>query len=189
MKKTGDNMAGYEIRLLLLSSTQTWRTLNIPKDLSFKELHELIQKVFGFKNYHNFDFKVPYDCPDKDYVDLSRIIRTIDSEDCDKIPISEVFGEYQVVLYAYDFGDGWEIIIDKLDDIDYDENYALITDYAGKYNPLDDMGGVDVFDEIMDALGDEDLEYILDDYGLTMSDLEKMDFEKAFMACSSVTFK
>ena len=52
---------------------------------------------------------------------------------------------------------------------------------------MDDMGGVMVFDEIMEYLDDKaSLEDILDDYGMDLSDLEKMDFEKRFKKGSQI---
>ena len=84
-------------------------------------------------------------------------------------------------------GDNWEIVITKKEDIEYSSKSAEITDYEGKYSPMDDMGGVMVFDEIMEYLDDNaSLEDILDDYGMDLSDLEKMDFEKRFKKGSQI---
>ena len=181
-------MSGYEINLLLYSNVETWRKVRIPKDISFKQLHALIQKLFGFKDYHNYEFQIPNEIPGEDEVDLNDLKRTVSYEDCEDVLISEVFDENQIALYVYDFGDNWEIVVHKLDDIDYSNKTALITGYKGKYNPVDDMGGIFVFEEIMEAIeeDDEDLKYILDDYGLTRGDLTKMDFERKYKVGSRV---
>ncbi|SDA45264.1 plasmid pRiA4b ORF-3 family protein [Methanobrevibacter millerae] len=174
-------MSGYEIRLMLYSNIETSRTVQIPKSINFKQLHMLIQKIFGFKDYHNYEFQIPREIPGEDAVDLNSIKRTIGYEDTQSVIISEVFDEDEVVLYVYDFGDNWEIVVHKQKDIDYTNKTALITDYKGKYNPLEDMGGIFVFEEIVEAIEEnENLKYVLDEYCLTKGDLAKMDFERKY---------
>ena len=90
----------------------------------------------------------------------------------------------------YDFGDSWEIIITKKSEIDYNYKTALITDYAGKYNPMDDLGGFMIFDEIMELIDDEEeLDYVLEEYNLSRGDLSKMDFEKKYKKGSKIRIK
>lgn len=176
-------MSGYEIRLMLYSNIETSRTVQIPKSINFKQLHMLIQKIFGFKDYHNYEFQIPNVNPGDEYFDLNNLKRTIGYEDTENVIISEVFDESHIAFYTYDFGDNWEIVVHKQKDINYKNKTALITDYTGKYNPIDDMGGIFVFEEIVEAANegdDEDLIYILDDYGLTKGDLTKMDFEMKY---------
>lgn len=179
-------MNGYEIRLVLYSQTEAWRDIKIP-NITFKQLHGVIQKLFNFDDYHNYEFRVPKEVPEEDAVDLNSCIKAIhcySEEENNKI--SEVFDEYDVMLYEYDFGDSWEIIITKLEEIDYKYKSALITDYGGKYSPKDDMGGPFVFDEIMKLILDgEDME-ILEEYGVSKGDISKMDFEKKYKIGSKV---
>ena len=184
-------MIGYDIKLFLYSQTETWRQIRIPSDINFKQLHGLIQKLFGFDDYHNWEFKVPAVIPDEDAVNLNDIIKSISSSEADKVTINELFDEYDVLLYEYDFGDSWEIVVHKISQADYDNKTALILDYKGKYNPMDDMGGCMVFDEIMEAVDedDEDLDFLLDDYGLTRSDLSGMEFEKKYKKGSKIRIK
>lgn len=179
-------MSGYKIRFQLYSNVETWRELSIPKDINFKQLHGIIQKLFGFDDYHNYEFQIPYDLQDSDYVDLNNIQRTIYDSDCENLDIFEIFDEYSLALYVYDFGDNWEIIVHKLEDIDYDNKTALITDYCGRYNPIDDMGGLIVFEEIVDAIEDDEVDYIMGDYGLSKGDLTKMDFERKYKIGSRI---
>lgn len=183
-------MTGYKILLQLYSNIETWRELIIPDNITFKQLHDIIQKVFGFKNYHMYNFQVPEKIPDEDAVDLNSIIQTIDHENSNDIKINKIVNDNSVLLYVYDFGDNWEIVISVMDEVDYDENTIVITDFKGKYNPLDDMGGIDVFEEIMACIDDEeDLFYVLDDYGMDMNDLDRMDFTKKFKKGSIIEFK
>ena len=181
-------MSGYKILLQLYSNVETWRELTIPENITFKQLHQIIQKIFGFYDYHMYDFRIPEEISE-DTVDLNSIIQNIDYEHSNNVKINEIFNDNSVLLYVYDFGDNWEIVISVMDKIDYDETTALITDFKGKYNPLDDMGGIPVFEEIMDCIGDEeDLTYVLDEYGMDMSHLNEMDFTKKFKKRSVIKF-
>lgn len=178
-------MTGYEIRLVLYSQTETWREIQLP-DVTFKQLHGIIQKLFNFDDYHNYQFSIPEEIPGEDAVNLNRCVKTIGcySEE-ENNPISEVFDEYDIILYEYDFGDCWEIIITKLEEIDYKNKTAVITDYSGRYSPMDDMGGVYVFDEIMKEISDGNFD-ILEEYGMTQGDLSKMEFEKRYRKGSRI---
>lgn len=179
-------MTGYDIRLILYGQTETWRDIRIPKNINFKQFHSLIQKIFGFEDYHNWMFKVPFEIPNSDEVDLNNIIKTISDSEADKINIYEIFDEFSVLLYEYDFGDSWEIIIFKQSECEYNNKMALIKDYGGKYNPKEDIGGV-VFDEVMELIEEgADLKFVLEEYGLTRSDLSKMDFEKKYKKGSKI---
>ncbi len=183
-------MNGYELLLVLYCQTETWREIRIPLNINFKQFHSVIQKLFGFDDYHNWQFKVPAEVPGEDAVDLSDIVSYIYSEEAESTPIKEVFDDYDVVIYEYDFGDSWEIIITKKSEIDYNYKTALITDYAGKYNPMDDLGGFMIFDEIMELIDDEEeLDYVLEEYNLSRGDLSKMDFEKKYKKGSKIRIK
>lgn len=180
-------MSGYKLRLILYTNTQTWREIEIPDDMSFFQLSYAIKKIFGFKGNHMSQFKVPEEIPEEDAVDLNSIVETIESGDYLRVGISDVFEKHDILVYEYDFGDGWEIIVHKLEKTDYKNKTALITDYKGKYNPRDDIGGPFVFDEIMEVIDDEeDLEYVLDEYGLTKEDLDDMNFENTYKKGSRI---
>ena len=187
LKYAGDEK-GFELRMILYSNTETVRQIKVPWDVSFHELHNVIQKLFNFDDYHMWEFKVPAEIPGEDAVDLENIVQTVSYEDAWHVGIKRILDENDILVYEYDFGAGWEIIIQKIDSIDYKNKTALLTDYTGKYSPMDDID-VFVFDEIMEAIDNgENVEYILDDYGLKKSDLTKMDFEKKYKIGSRIRF-
>lgn len=178
-------MNGYELLLVLYCETETWREIKIPGNINFRQLHHIIQKLFGFEDYHNWQFKVPADVDDE-HVDLNDIVKYI-SYDESGLDIKDIFDEYSVLIYEYDFGDSWEIIVTKTSDIEYNNKTALITDYNGKYNPMDDLGGPIIFDELIGAINDdEELKYVLKEYNLSRGDLSKMDFEKKYKKGSRI---
>ena len=174
-------MSGYKLRLILHSQTETWREVEIPDNITFERLHYIIQKLFGFYGMHMWEFRIPKVDPESDEINLDDIERTIDCEHAYDVKVNEVFDKNIVAVYEYDFGDSWEIIAYKTEDTKYKNKTALITDYNGKYNPKDDMGGIFVFDEIMNAINDGgDVLEVLDEYGLKEHHLELMDFEQKF---------
>lgn len=181
MKKVLTNKSdekGFEIRLILYSEHEIWRQVKIPGDINFLQLHLLIQKLFGFDDYHMWEFKVPTEIPDEDAVDLNNIVETIHYSEAMNVDIEKYLDEHDILLYEYDFGASWEIIIHKIDRINYKNKTALIVDYKGKYNPIEDTN-IMVFDEIIEVSENrEELKYILDDYGLKLSDLR--NFEKKY---------
>ena len=178
-------MNGYEMLLVLYCNTETWREIKIPGNINLEQLQQVIQKLFGFNNCHLWQFKIPAQIDDE-HVDLGDIVKYISSDESE-IPLKNIFDKHDVLVYEYDFGDSWEIIISKTSEIDYENKTALITDYKGKYNPMDDIGGIMVFDEIMESIDDEEeLEYVLDEYNLSREDLSEMDFEKKYKKGSRI---
>ena len=88
---------GFEIRLILYSEHETWRQVKIPGDINFLQLHLLIQKVFGFDDYHMWEFKVPTEIPDEDAVDLNNIVETIHYSEAMNVGIEKYLDENKLL--------------------------------------------------------------------------------------------
>lgn len=103
-----------------LEGTDLDRTVCICSGMNFAELHQVIQIVFGWEDYHMHSFKAG----------KITIGNYEDYEDEDELPINFRWeGELSIdlillntpkVLYEYDFGDGWrvEIKVKKAEDTD-----------------------------------------------------------------------
>ena len=179
-------MGGYKIRCILFSQTETWREVELPDDITFERLHSIIQKLFGFDDYHMWEFRILRDDPDSDQIDLYDVKRIIGYEEAHEVILSEVLNENNYLVYEYDFGDSWELFIEKIEDTDYKNKTALLTDYKGKYSPRDDMGGIGVFDIMVQALNDgKNINRFLSEYGLEGS-IKPMDFEKKYKIGSRI---
>ena len=181
-------MAGYRLRLTLVSDVELWREIEIPADITFERLNFIISKLFGFRNRHMWEFRIPKENPKKNEVDLSKIVRTIDMKKSQRSKVRTVLKKQSVIDYIYDFGDSWEIIIHKLEETDYKNKTALILDYNGRYNPMDDMGGVFVYEEIMEAVNDgEEIYSVADEYGIRKFEVNIfMDFEEKYSKGSRI---
>ena len=179
-------MSGYKIALILYSHIEVRREIEIPDNISFLQLHNIIQKIFNFDNYHMWDFQVPEKLNENE-VNLGNPIETITYEDASNVKIKDYLDKNDVLLYVYDYGDNWEIVVHVMERTDYKNKTAVILDFNGKYGPIDDIGGPMVFEEIMESLDDEDeLLSILSDYGMDKTYLNKMDFTKKFKKGSKI---
>lgn len=106
MKKTTSNKAKIcTLRIELKGSKpRIWRRIAIPGEATLGELHEAIQCVMPWDNYHLHEFQFGgKSCgdPNPEYED--------DMLDEQCITLEEVFaGKRKRIEYIYDFGDGWE---------------------------------------------------------------------------------
>jgi len=136
------------------------RKVITPVDTTFKQLHEIIQSVFEWKNCHSHDFNVF----DKRGKCILNVITNLDDvlelrQDCETAVESEVFvsdyikGEFKII-YCYDFGDNWqhEITMQQVS-IDYDKNYPVCLEGVGNAPP-EDIGGVPGYEEFFKVISD-----------------------------------
>ncbi|MDO5826395.1 MAG: hypothetical protein Q4Q22_08435, partial [Methanosphaera sp.] len=62
---------GYELKIILNRSNPTiYRTIQVPKEITFRKLHDIIQIVYGFENRYKYQF-----------IDLDENINIIDEND------------------------------------------------------------------------------------------------------------
>lgn len=53
-------MKGYQLKITLKgTSPPVWRRIWIPADMTFRNLHEAIQYLFGWMDYHYTILKLP----------------------------------------------------------------------------------------------------------------------------------
>ena len=158
-------MKGYDVKVRLDDFRPlTWRDLIIPENITFHQLHLIMQELWDFKDYHLYEFST------NDYLrrflyfdnesfgdDYIHDTRDFDSE---KNPIKVLFDSNKKVKYCYDFGDSWSFTIEIKKKIDYEENYPYLKRFKGKYNPIEDCGGTWGLSVILTT---EDEEYKGDD--------------------------
>lgn len=161
---TGKKIYQYKALELLvsldLSIYQATRKLIVPAHLTFSQLHELLQKVFDWKNYHVYDFTiyekdeeehtarlVPYE-EDLSYDETATLI--------EKQQLSEYITEKNEVIYTYDMGDNWQHRIELIREIDnYNQASPFLLEAKGQAPP-EDVGGVPGFLEFRDIMLKED---------------------------------
>lgn len=125
------------------------RRLIVPADIEFSRLHEVLQKVFDWKNYHLYEFSV-YDAQ-KGKVrarlvpDEEGILHDPDAVLTAGRTLSEYFPKYRHIFYTYDMGDDWQHEIELVRVIDeHDEESPYLLEAVGQ-TPPEDVGGVGGF--------------------------------------------
>lgn len=139
-------MAGYICKIVIENThPPVWRRAIIPERITFQELHEIIQVLFGWEDDHLHGFQIP-----SDHI-------CIDFEDCSwgnhynegDTLIDPFFRNYKWIRYTYDFGDNWQHRINiEQKEVDYDKRCATLMKFKGD-DFQEDVGHIwsGVFDE------------------------------------------
>lgn len=136
-----------------------WRRVAVPADFPLNRLHDLIQAVFDWLDYHLHQFEVG-----------DRIYGQPEISGCD-LGGSRIYTDRNVTLgalvdrgveaftYRYDFGDDWEhaIVVEGVDDPRADVAYPALLAGARRAPP-DDCGGPPGFEAFLESMADEDHE-------------------------------
>jgi hypothetical protein len=155
---------------LNLENHPVWRRIIAPKHITFPELHETLQIVFGWKDSHLHDFTIfpsrPVDLDRRNRMEKKRnpIVNLVCHEEAFSydygIPMKLETGERLLdylpaeIIYNYDFGDDWEheILLENVID-SYEVNYPVCL--AGEGNtPPEDVGGEPGYEEFLAIMAD-----------------------------------
>ena len=151
-----------------LDETQVWRKFQVNANVNFSYLHEIIQIVMGWENYHLYEFNVndnPILPEDEDFENPPSKYST-------ETPLKKALTRKgQKFKYIYDFGDNWKHTLTVEDIIKYDyqdiaddyENFIKKTlphclDGAKKCPP-EDVGGIDGYLSFVESMNTKDEEY------------------------------
>ena len=147
----------YQFKISLLGiHPLIWRRFRVYNDITFRQLHNIVQITMGWENYHLFQF----------FWDYSRFTDTLmDAEDK---TTSSVIGEFvtqegAILGYEYDFGDGWkhEIVLEKI--LKRTAKQCPICTHGRRACPPEDCGGTGGYMELVKAMkarrGDQYREY------------------------------
>ena len=137
-------MKGYQLKITIKgSSPPIWRRVIVPEKISFEDLDNVIEYIFGWTHDHLFSFVIPKE----------RIYFNGPSEAGDEEAVQEGidrwFYEKAKIIYTYDFGDDWEhtILVEKI--LDYDKRYPQVVKFKGP-NMIEDCGGIWGFYDVID---------------------------------------
>lgn len=133
------------------------RKILTPLDINFKQLHEIIQAAFDWKNAHLHDFKI--------FDETGKFITNIVSEEEEiyevaltikesETKLSQYFDSKYKIIYCYDFGDNWEHeIIFESKQANYDENYPICLEGKGN-TPPENVGGAPGYENFLEVMAD-----------------------------------
>jgi hypothetical protein len=128
-----------------------WRRAEVPLTASLKGLHEVIQAVMPFEDYHLFRFDVGdkrYGIPDPEWDDVRPTL------DARNIRLGALIDRgVRSFAYTYDFGDDWRhtITVEGVFAADPALDYPRFVDGARRAPP-EDVGGIPGFEEFLDAM-------------------------------------
>ena len=157
-------MSAYKLKVTLKGVKPTVsRTIAVPKDVTFADLHKIIQIAMGWKDEHLHEFKV--------LEDGTRIVPS--DTDTDDLGLKYSFEEvtnlskyaHRKIRYTYDSFCNWTHDIRFLKDIDnYPHDYPKVIKYRNRCPP-EESGGAREFMEKLEIMEDwthPDYEYVVD---------------------------
>lgn len=169
-----------------------WRRFIVSDDISFHELHNIIQIIMGWQNYHVYNFMINDTCiegegdsgfcVDSMWKGFHSKEKTLFSKDT--IFKDFLTDEKQEFEYIYDLGDNWvhKLVVEKIKD--ESDNAAVVLD--GEHCcPPEDSGGVHGYLEMLEIKKDPShelyQEYIVnwlgEDFDPELFDKQKINSE------------
>ncbi len=143
-------METYQIKMILLDThPPVWRRVLVPRDITLRQLHRIVQKVMGWTDSHVHQFV----SQGQKYSDPKYQLGTgITDERMTKLceVISTVGNRF---LYEYDFGDGWrhELRLEQI--LVQNDSFRPICVAGERACPPEDCGGPFGFAELLEILG------------------------------------
>lgn len=133
-------MAGYILKIMIEDThPPVWRRVIIPEMITFAELHEIIQILFGWSGSHLHDFSIPSKnvCIDDGEEPWARY-HYLEEETL----VEQFLLNNKWIRYTYDFGDEWrhKIIYENTEE-GYEKRYPFLLKVKGD-NFLEDSGGL-----------------------------------------------
>ncbi|MEP6512451.1 MAG: plasmid pRiA4b ORF-3 family protein [Parafilimonas sp.] len=132
------------------------RTVLVPEDFSFYQLHHIIQISMGWGNYHLFAFRhdnycieIPFEDDEFDFPGSK--LKKIDPRN---LQLKEYFNTPRVkIKYEYDFGDSWlhTITLQKVLDVDDKKVYPVCIK-AKRNCPPEDCGGFPGYEHLAEIM-------------------------------------
>ncbi|MCF3943038.1 plasmid pRiA4b ORF-3 family protein [Oceanobacillus alkalisoli] len=153
----------YQLKIQIdLGSHDVWRRVTVPSTFSFRHLHNIIQTVFDWQNYHLHEFTVDMEGnkPIKIIMDdHPETLEFLDHGEFDIlqerfVSLEEIFSKHNKVIYEYDFGDSWyhHITLEKTErSHDFRATYL---DGNGE-RPPEDVGGLFGYEEYLEVIVNE----------------------------------
>lgn len=150
-------MARLRIRIVLEDiEPEVWRRVEVRDDLTFLQLHDVIQRAMGWEDCHLHQFEtaspkcvIGTDSDEDDFFDGPSLLPE------DSTCLSDVLGRKRKFRYWYDFGDDWwhTLHIEKRLPDDDTQPGAIFIDGENACPP-EDCGGSWGYKELVDVLGD-----------------------------------
>jgi hypothetical protein len=167
----------YRLKVTLKGSKPPiWRRIEVMGKTSLYKLHQVLQVVMGWEDYHMYEFEVGgvhYGEPDPSLGP--------DMKNSSRMKVAQIAtGTKRRFTYTYDFGDDWEheILIEKAQPVEAGVRYPRCTAGA-RACPPEDCGGMWGYVQLLEVIANpenprhgERLEWIGENFDPEAFDLE-----------------
>jgi hypothetical protein len=151
--------------VLIGTDPPVWRRLVVPESYTFYDFHVAIQDAMGWLDYHLHNFEVRTKKREKEMIRIECPWMTEDLEGDNWLMTTEVplkrfiKKEGDVLLYHYDYGDGWrlEIVLEHIMPRDQNIQYPICLD-GELSGPPEDCGGIHGYYKCVQVVADQDNE-------------------------------
>ncbi|WP_245917516.1 plasmid pRiA4b ORF-3 family protein [Bacillus canaveralius] len=137
-----------------------WRRIEVHSELTFHQLHEVIQVLMGWENYHLYSFEyndVLIELPEDELETGFFLPKMRETADSRKEKLGDwIRAEKDKFLYTYDFGDDWEhmVTVEKIEQVSEKLKYPVCL--KGKRAcPPEDVGGIYGYSALLQAFQDQ----------------------------------
>ncbi|MEK6947549.1 MAG: plasmid pRiA4b ORF-3 family protein [Nanoarchaeota archaeon] len=127
-----------------------WRRFLVKDNITFQKLHDIIQIVMGWGNYHLYGFYV-----DKEKIGLPDPHFDNEQLNAKKIKIKDKLSVKQKFGYVYDFGDNWEHMLTVEKILDDKETAIPVCLEGERAGPPEDCGSYPGYYELMNIRGNK----------------------------------
>ncbi|MFF0795204.1 plasmid pRiA4b ORF-3 family protein [Streptomyces spiralis] len=148
--RTAPGKTVHKVKITLRDSRPPiWRRLEMPSDITLRELHDVIQAAFGWEDYHMWAFETGrdrYGIADRDLGIRSAASKRLGQ-------VAPRTGDR--LRYTYDFGDDWEhdILIEDVTTPETGTAYPRCLT-GRRACPPEDCGGIWGYDYLIEILAD-----------------------------------
>jgi hypothetical protein len=125
-----------------------WRRVSVPEDYTLDQLHRIFQLLFGWLDYHLYEFRIAdrrFEAPDEEAEEEDSTATYLYALNL------EAGSRFE---YLYDFGDYWvhDVALEKVVPIGPEPEDPYPAVLAGERMPHEDSGGPHRYMEMRDAL-------------------------------------
>jgi Plasmid pRiA4b ORF-3-like protein len=163
---------------LLDADPAIWRRIEVPAAFTLEGLHDVLQTIMGWANYHLHHFQIG----DLMYGELTLDDRDILDERKLKLSALAIDGE-RAFEYVYDYGDNWRcvVVLEAIASASPGVIYPRLVEGARR-GPPEDVGGPRGYIEFLEAIADpkherhkELREWIGGDFDPQQFDIDEID--------------
>ncbi|MDT2815159.1 plasmid pRiA4b ORF-3 family protein [Vagococcus carniphilus] len=148
----------YQLRIDIVGAKPPiWRRVLVPAEMTFEDLHEIIQTAFDWDTAHLYQFTVgniilsDFEAEELLGEPTQFYFEPKVKKDMAKTKLSQLINLGDKFEYIYDFGDSWEhkIVVEEILDRDSSIPFYPYCTKGKRTAPFEDFGGIERFDDFV----------------------------------------